>query len=90
MDIVVGWRLCFVDEAPLSFLFEILNLSAGDCRSDESRKPQPYFKNLSWRTGVWIRLLGTICWRNLKEGNMALIAKRMPEAEPNRPLCNCF
>ena len=55
MDIVVGWRLCFVDEAPLSFLFEILNLSVGDCRSDESRKPQPYIKNLSWRTGVWIR-----------------------------------
>ena len=43
MDIVVGWRLCFVDEAPLSFLFEILNLSVGDCRSDESRKPQPYY-----------------------------------------------
>ena len=28
-DVVVGWRLYFVDEAPLSSLFEILHLAVG-------------------------------------------------------------
>ena len=55
-DVVVGWRLCFVDEVPpLSSFFEILDLSAGDCRLDENRKPQPYFKCLSRRAGMWRR-----------------------------------
>src|SRR5699024_10460244 len=42
----------FVAEVPLSSTFEILHLSAGGCRSDESRKPKPYFKYLSWRAGM--------------------------------------
>ena len=42
----------FVAEVPLSSAFEILHLSAGGCRSDESRKPKPYFKYLSWRAGM--------------------------------------
>ena len=42
----------FVAEVPLSSAFEILHLSAGDCRPDESRKPKPYFKYLSWRAGM--------------------------------------
>ena len=37
---------------PCHPLFEILHLSAGGCRSDESRKPKPYFKYLSWRAGM--------------------------------------
>ena len=37
---------------PCHPLFEILHLSAGDCRLDENRKPQPYFKYLSWRAGM--------------------------------------
>ena len=37
---------------PYHPLFEILHLSAGDCRLDENRKPQPYFKYLSWRAGM--------------------------------------
>ena len=42
----------FVAEVPLSSTFAILHLSAGDCRLDENRKPQPYFKYLSWRAGM--------------------------------------
>ena len=39
-------------EFPLDSISKILHLSAGDCRLDENRKPQPYFKYLSWRAGM--------------------------------------
>ena len=45
-------NFCFVAEVPLSSTFAILRLSAGDCRLDENRKPQPYLKSLSWRAGM--------------------------------------
>ena len=63
---------------PCHPLFEILHLSAGGCRSDESRKPKPYFKYLSWRAGVRRRWLGTICRKGLKGWDTAVISKRMP------------
>ena len=48
-------NFCFAAEVPLSSTFKILNLSAGDCRPDESRKPKLYLKSLSWRAGMWRR-----------------------------------
>ena len=51
-EALAGQKLWFVDRVPFGLNFEILRLSAGDCRLDENRKPQPYFKCLSWRAGM--------------------------------------
>ena len=50
-------------------------------KADENTEviPRTYLGCLSRRAGIWRRWLGVICRKVIKEWDVALIAKRMPE-----------
>ena len=89
--LLVGAGMLFVGEVPLSFRF--WNPAFAEAPSDLS-KPEnseaPFRKTFRRGRVCGFGDFGVICWKVLKAGSTALIEQWMPEAEPNRPLFNCF